>query len=207
MDWFETIGNITQMITKSILIDGVQCDPRIVEHIINESLLPVDSFDSLGFTSMMEVFRYNCLGTLGTFRVPCGDHRDIALLTVIPKCVGPSGLEIFNWKGYWERAEENSNELDCIVMAGELLHRLTAGKITPTSHRVVVPLTSSEDTKCETYIYIDRFSCPFELLLHPYQVIDCNSLFKNEVSSEYRKLETAQDYISRTSQKLVSVNK
>lgn len=137
--------------------------------------------------------------------MPCGDHRDVSLLTIIPKCQGPPGLEIYDWQGNinntgggWIKVEQQSRSNECIVLAGELLHRLTAGMICPTSHRVTVKLNCTED----------RISSPCELLLHPLYTFNCSKLFPfNEISKEYSVLETSRDYISRTSQTLVSVNK
>ena len=132
----------------------------------------------------------------------------ISRVPVAEKSSPPKGLEIFNWQGYWESVEENSDDHECIVMAGELLHRLTEGKITPTSHRVVVALSDNDDNDN------DRYSCPFELLLHPYRsfltgkkVIDDDYYNSYSKSNDFKFNETSQDYISRTSQKLVSVNK
>ena len=139
------------------------------------------------------------------FRIPCGDHRDVALFTIIPKCRGPSGLEVYDWEGGWTNVEEQIEDGECIVLAGELLHRLTAGKICPTSHRVIIEVTSGESSESGEG---DRYSSPCELLLNPLYKIDCQKLFPNEkISENFKCIETSQDYISQTSQKLVSVNK
>jgi hypothetical protein len=89
-------------------------------------------------------------------------------------------------------------------MAGELLHRITAGKISPTSHRVIVP---THNVDCDHELAA-RISCPMELLLDPLYSIDCQRLFPTEkIDENYLVVEKSQDYISNTSQKLISVNK
>lgn len=215
MTYVEMMGKITQNILKTVL-DELGCDEETVDALLKDTLKPGDSLKTLGFTSMTELFRYNCEGYADgeyRYRVPCGDHQDVSLFTVIPKCLGPCGLEVFNWKGYWEAAESNSKSNECIVFGGELLHRITAGKISPASHRVVVPVVPEHRTESDEDC--DRFSCPFELLLHPMYTIDCEKLFphkspkspKMRITQTFKPTETSQDYISRISQKLVSVNK
>lgn len=154
------LGKIAQNILLEIL-SNLNADADEINLLLKNTLTPVTNTNLIGFASMMEVFKYNCTGPSGKFRIPCGDHRDVSLLTLIPKCRGPSGLEVFNWNGFWDKTEEKSDESDCVVLAGELLHRLTAGKISPTSHRVVV---TTNDVRCDHELAA-RFSCPMELLL------------------------------------------
>ncbi len=204
----ELMGNITQTLMKTILSDGLKCNKHVVDSILQGTMDPAQSLDTFGFTSLMEVFRYNCADRRNKsnceedenrYRIPCGDHRDVSLLTIIPKCVGTPGLEVFNWKGYWQAVEAASTDLDCVVFAGELLHRLTAGAVSPTSHRVVVQLKNCADSA--------RYSCTFELLLNPRFEIDCKQLFNSYSTTEFKCIETSQDYISNTSKHLISVNK
>ena len=213
MDALNTVNNISKMLFKCVM-SSLGANDVEMQALLNGLLVEAETLKTLGFTDMMESFRYNCRrederedekGERGDencdqYRIPCGDHRDVSLLTILPKCIGPSGLEIYNWKeGKWIAAEAESSELDCIVIAGELLHRVTAGKICPTSHRVIVKLN---DNNC------DRYSTPCELLLNPLYKIDCQKLFPNDtLLNDFKVVETSQDYISRTSQKLVSVNK
>ena len=221
----KTLNAISRKLLKTILHE-LYADPQELDCIMNGLSLPSDSIDTFGFTDMMEIFRYDCSQSKNTsqttpenlfpesvsreapksdekrFRIPCGDHRDVALFTIIPKCRGPSGLEVYDWEGGWTNVEEQIEDGECIVLAGELLHRLTAGKICPTSHRVIIELSSSESDEN------DRYSSPCELLLNPLYKIDCQKLYPNEkISENFKCIETSQDYISRTSQKLVSVNK
>lgn len=185
----------------SFPIQELRGNTDTIDKIMHEITSPAKTPDVFGFTCMMEVFRYDCFGSKNTFRIPCGDHTDASLLTIIPKCLGPPGLEVFNWfTGAWEMVEASNEADECVVLAGELLYRLTAGKIAPTSHRVVIEQYPVKD--------IARFSCPFEIMLNPHYEIDCKKLFpEDRISDEFAIIETSPDYISRVSQKLVSVNK
>jgi len=205
----KTLNTISRRLLKAILQE-MDANPRELDCIMEGLSSPADSIDTFGFTNMMEIFKYDSGtgvasrgfegGGAASFRIPCGDHRDVALFTLLPKCMGPTGLEVYDWEGGWTNAEEQSGEDECIVLAGELLHRLTAGKICPTSHRVIIQLSDEKDN--------NRYSSPCELLLNPLYNIDCQKLFPNEkISENFKCIETSQDYISSTSQKLVSVNK
>jgi isopenicillin N synthase-like dioxygenase len=197
---FDMYSSVAKDLLVKILKD-LQINHEKIEEILVNIVSPAQSVDVFGFSCMMEVFRYDCEGAPQTYRVPCGDHTDASLLTFIPKCMGPSGLDVFNWNtGGWERIEEQTSANQCIVLAGELLHRLTAGMITPTSHRVVIEQFPDKEKA--------RFSCPFEIMLNPTYTMRCKDLFPNkEIAKEYEINETSPDYISRVSQNLVSVNK
>lgn len=197
---FNMYARLSQELIVKILYE-LQIDQQKIEEVLCNILSPASTLATFGFSCMMEVFRYDCEGASNTYRIPCGDHRDASLLTLIPKCMGPPGLEVFNWDlDGWERIEEKTSTNECIVLAGELLHRLSAGAVTPTSHRVVIEQFPEKETA--------RFSCPFEIMLNPTYIIDCKELFpKKEISKEFEIEETSPDYISRVSQHLVSVNK
>ena len=198
------IGLIAKYVLTAILFE-LGLDRYQVRNIIDGTLQTAQSLGTLGFTSTVEVFKYDCTGYADgehTFRIPCGEHSDVSLLTLIPKCLGSSGLEIFDWEYGWVNAEIGSFKNECIVFPGELLYRLTAGEFSPTSHRVVVDTSKQSDN------HKYRYSAPFEILLDPLYKIDCESMFEDiTISPEFKKVETSQDYISRISQKLVSVNK
>lgn len=204
-EYMDMMGDITKHILSALLFE-IGYDRYHVRNILEGSLSPAQSLSTLGFTSMTELFRYDCSGYVddeNNLRMPCGDHQDVSLFTIIPAAQGTGGLEIFDWKREWLRVEEHMQIFpnECIVFPGELLQRLTAGIINATPHRVVVKV----GPECK-----DRISCPFELLLRPDYIIDCNTLLFNtqtQITTDYRKTETAQDYISRISQNLVSVNK
>jgi isopenicillin N synthase-like dioxygenase len=221
-----TLNAISRTILKAILQE-MNAEPSETDCIMKGLSLPAKSLDTFGFTDMMEIFRYKgdvlpskpreashenlFLKNDGPrFSIPCGDHRDVALFTLLPKCLGPSGLEIYDWEGGWTNAEAQIDDNECIVLAGELLHRLTAGKICPTSHRVIIQLSDQlSDQPSGNDRDNDRYSSPCELLLNPLYKIDCQKLFPNDknISDNFKCIETSQDYISSTSQKLVSVNK
>ena len=200
---YETL-NMYSKLSNSILMNvliELEIDKSKIDEIMNGIHSPAQSLDTFGFTNMMEIFRYDCEGNAKTFRMPCGDHRDASLLTFIPKCMGPPGLEVYNWYlDGWEKVEERILADECVVLVGELLHRLTAGQITPTSHRVVIEQFEDKDS--------GRFSCPFEIMLNPSYEINCKKLFPGkQMLEEFIITETSPDFISRVSQKLVSVNK
>ena len=197
---FKMYSKLSESLLLNVLTE-LNIDEDKINEIMNGIHGPAGCIDTFGFSNMMEIFRYECEGTAGKYRMPCGDHRDASLLTFIPRCMGPPGLEVYNWYlGGWEKVEERISSNDCIVLVGELLHRLTAGQITPTSHRVVIEQFEEKDKA--------RFSCPFEIMLNPSYQINCRQLFPNKIlSDEFNVIETSPDFISRVSQKLVSVNK
>jgi len=198
------MGEITKYILVALLFE-IGCDRYQIRSIIDGTLLPAKSLQSLGFTSMTEMFKYDCSGYVDgqhNIRIPCGDHFDVSLFTIIPYCRGTPGLEVFDWSREWLRVEEDANVFknECIVFPGEQLQRITAGLVSATPHRVVLEVGLDKE---------DRYSAPFELLLDPDYRIDCNSLLPEsaDISDTYKTIECAQDYISRISQTLVSVNK
>lgn len=209
MNYINAMKSITKKLLRSILI-SLSIKEEYLEEVLNHCGNSADSLNTLGFASMSEIFRYDCKGYIpssdsggggggeGNLRMPCGDHVDVSLLTVIPKCIGTPGLEVFDWEQGWISIEKELKTNECVVMAGEMLNRLTCGNVTPTSHRVVIETDSNNE----------RYSAVYELLPDPSYLIDCVKLFGASVSQEqYKIVETSCDYISRISQNLVSVNK
>lgn len=139
--------------------------------------------------------------------LPCSIHMDASLLTCIPRCTGPAGLELYNFRGQggWQAVEEQARDRsECIVFAGEMLGRVLNGAVLPAQHRVIF----------SEHAGLDRYSAPFELFPAPSYVIDCAELLKDswhhfpstEVAQACQGRETAQVAMSAFSQGLVSVN-
>ena len=86
--------------------------------------------------------------------VRAGQHEDINLITLL---IGASadGLEVLNKKGEWVAVTALPDHI--VVNVGDMLQRLTNGKLKSTTHRVVNPPREKWGTS--------RFSIPF--FLHP----------------------------------------
>jgi len=86
--------------------------------------------------------------------VRAGQHEDINLITLL---IGASadGLEVLNKKNEWVAVTALSDHI--VVNVGDMLQRLTNGKLKSTTHRVVNPSREKWGSS--------RFSIPF--FLHP----------------------------------------
>lgn len=86
--------------------------------------------------------------------VRAGQHEDINLITLL---MGASadGLQVLNKQGEWISVTALPDQL--VVNVGDMLQRLTNGKLRSTTHRVVNPTREKWGTS--------RFSIPF--FLHP----------------------------------------
>lgn len=86
--------------------------------------------------------------------VRAGQHEDINLITLL---IGASadGLEVLNKKNEWVAVTALPNHI--VVNVGDMLQRLTNGKLKSTTHRVVNPPREKWGTS--------RYSIPF--FLHP----------------------------------------
>jgi isopenicillin N synthase-like dioxygenase len=141
-------------------------------------------------------------------RLPCSVHTDASLLTIVPRCVGPPGLEILNWRaGAWQAVEAQSGSPnECIVFAGDMLPRLLNGAILAAQHRVNLPPVTTDQV---------RLSTPMELFPDPRLLLDCAKtlahswphLTEKTLTVACTPIETAQMASCAFSQGLVSVNK
>jgi isopenicillin N synthase-like dioxygenase len=95
--------------------------------------------------------------------VRAGAHEDINLITLL---IGASadGLEVLTRTGEWYPVK--AGQQDIVVNVGDMLQRLTNGKLVSTTHRVVNPPRELMKTS--------RFSVPF--FLHPKSDMDLTSL-------------------------------
>ncbi|MFM7731794.1 MAG: isopenicillin N synthase family dioxygenase [Flavobacteriales bacterium] len=86
--------------------------------------------------------------------VRAGQHEDINLITLL---IGASadGLEVLNKKGEWVAVTALPDHI--VVNVGDMLQRLTNGKLKSTTHRVINPPREKWGTS--------RYSIPF--FLHP----------------------------------------
>lgn len=74
------------------------------------------------------------------------EHTDVSLFTLLAVEPGPDGrglqgLECIDGSGQWRRAAPGSGEV--LLLAGELLEEMTAGRVKATRHRVVLPASDS----------------------------------------------------------------
>lgn len=151
--------------------------------------------------------------------LPCSIHCDASLLTLIPRCVGSAGLQLYNLSASgWQSVEAQCAPDEGVVFPGDMMQRITNGEILATSHRVafapqrktsadaVVSDSLEEDASLSSH----RYSFPFELFLAPSAVVDCASLLSlppSAVHSDCRAVQSAMEALSQLSANLVSVNK
>jgi isopenicillin N synthase-like dioxygenase len=110
--------------------------------------------------SVLRVINYPDLGG----QVPVGairaaQHEDINLMTVLPASTRP-GLELMTRDGEWMAVDTPPDVMVCDT--GDMMQRLTAGRLPATTHRVVNPEGADGG----------RLSMPFFLHPHPDFVIE-----------------------------------
>tara|TARA_Y100000780_G_scaffold232245_1_gene261876 strand:- start:29392 stop:30366 length:975 start_codon:yes stop_codon:yes gene_type:complete len=93
--------------------------------------------------------------------VRAAEHEDINLITILVAATA-TGLELKDRDGTWLPVETAANNL--IVDAGDMLQRITNGKIPATTHRVVNPNDGTND---------HRYSMPYFCHPHPNAVLEC----------------------------------
>jgi isopenicillin N synthase-like dioxygenase len=116
--------------------------------------------------------------------VRAGAHEDINLITLL---IGASadGLEVLTRDGDWFAIKAEGE--DVVVNVGDMLQRLTNGKLKSTTHRVVNPPRELMGNS--------RYSVPF--FLHPRSEMDLTSL-DSTIDAEHPKLYsdiTAGEYL------------
>ncbi len=139
---------------------------------------------------MLEVFNYHESASV----VPCKDHTDIGVITVIPLSVNNAkGLQLFNWKwGKWMDIEDSPPEGLCVCFGGETLARATNNFIVPAVHRVAS-------------ITQPRRSYPFLALARKGSILDCSKLDPKIVGNiVFEKPVEAVQFVNETSAKRVS---
>lgn len=200
---FHQFGSICQALMRLIL-RSLNISEEKIDTILVDTMSPVRDELEFGHTSVIELFHYRRPPPTSEL-LPCSIHTDASLLTMIPRCVGPSGLELFNWlRGDWQAVESQAGDDECIVFPGDMMPRLVNGAVLATQHRVVLhPANSAEEPSGD-----DRYSTPFELFLTPSYVIDCADLLgsSTEILPGNERRESAQMASWAFSQGLVSVN-
>jgi len=116
--------------------------------------------------------------------VRAGAHEDINLITLL---IGASadGLEVLTRDGDWFAIKAEGE--DVVVNVGDMLQRLTNGKLKSTTHRVVNPPRDM--------MKYSRYSVPF--FLHPRSEMDLTSL-ESTIDAQHPKLYsdiTAGEYL------------
>ena len=117
--------------------------------------LPHDYFDPLvrKGTSILRVLHYPPIGPgVDPQALRSAQHEDINFLTIMVAAEG-AGLELLNRDGTWLPVETAPTNL--IVDSGDMLARMTNGRIPATTHRVVNPAGPN----------VSRYSMPF--FMHP----------------------------------------
>jgi len=106
--------------------------------------------------------------------VRAGAHEDINLITLL---IGASadGLEVLTRDGSWYAVKAEGE--DIVVNVGDMLQRLTNGKLKSTTHRVVNPPRE--------LMGFSRYSVPF--FLHPRSEMDLTSL-PSTIDAEHPKM-------------------
>lgn len=118
---------------------------------------PRDTFSKLssGGNSILRLIHYPPLKSAfipGAVRA--AEHEDINLMTLLCESTG-AGLEILTRDGKWLAVDAPPGHI--VVDTGDMMHRITAGTVPATTHRVVNPPREAED--------VERYSMPF--FVHP----------------------------------------
>lgn len=109
--------------------------------------------------SVLRVIHYPDVGEVPAGAIRAAQHEDINLLTVLPAST-KSGLELMTREGRWVAVDSPPDVLICDT--GDMMQRLTSGKLPATTHRVVNPAGGSDG---------GRLSMPFFLHPHPDHVL------------------------------------
>jgi isopenicillin N synthase-like dioxygenase len=203
-----SFGQLCQSIMRLVMRD-LDIDERKISQALDGSMDAAKDMLEFGHTSVIELFHYRRSPAADGKSLPCSIHTDASFLTIIPRCVGPAGLELFNWsRGDWQAVEAQAmGANECIVFPGDMMHRLLNGAILATEHRVVLSPTGETQS---------RYSSPFELFASPRYLLDCGKLLEDSwqhfgsrrtLLPNCERRETAQVASCAFSQGLVSVNK
>lgn len=126
-------------------------------------------------------------------------HSDVSLVTIIPRCIGQSGLFVFDWQlQQWIDFETDAPDNYAVVFGGESLSRLSNHYFLPGMHEV-------------SHVVGSRYSCPFQLLARRDAVFDYDQLDSKIVGEWHRDLDfnrrvLAGDFVEVTSSRRVSSN-
>ncbi|OCX52357.1 flavonol synthase [Mucilaginibacter sp. PPCGB 2223] len=166
---------ITSEIYKKLEASGSQILKAIAVYLN----LPEDYFDDKihNGNSILRALHYFPIldpDSLPPDAVRAGAHEDINLITLL---IGASadGLEVLTRDGSWYAVKAEGE--DIVVNVGDMLQRLTNGKLKSTTHRVVNPPRE--------LMGFSRYSVPF--FLHPRSEMDLTSL-PSTIDAEHPKM-------------------
>lgn len=113
--------------------------------------------------SILRPIHYPPISDKKTSAVRAGEHEDINLITLL---VGASadGLQVLNKNNKWINVTSVKDHI--VVNVGDMLQRLTNGKLKSTTHRVINPVGEK--------VSESRYSIPF--FLHPVSSMPLNCL-------------------------------
>ena len=120
--------------------------------------LPTDFFADkveLG-NSVLRVIHYPPMPAQPTESVRAGAHEDINVITLLLGAEEP-GLQVLTRQGEWLAVNPSPGSM--VVNVGDMLQRLTNGRLRSTTHRVVNPISDRAQHA--------RFSMPFFLHFNP----------------------------------------
>lgn len=113
--------------------------------------------------SILRPIHYPPIKNKNTKAVRAGEHEDINLITLLAGA-SAAGLQVLNKDNEWISVTSVDDHI--IVNVGDMLQRLTNGKLKSTTHRVINPVGEKTSES--------RYSIPF--FLHPVSSMPLNSL-------------------------------
>jgi len=138
------------------------CAATLLEALAQYFSLPADTFSQMivhGDSVLRAIHYPPIAGTPAPHQVRAAAHEDINLMTLLPGSKG-SGLEILTHDDTWLPIA--GLEGDLIVDTGDMMSRITNGRVAATTHRVVNPYDGQHDIPNES-----RYSMPFFVHPHP----------------------------------------
>lgn len=137
------------------------CASTLLEALAQYFSLPADTFSKMivkGDSVLRSIHYPPIAGTPAPNQVRAAAHEDINLMTLLPHSKG-AGLEILTHDETWLPIV--GVEGDLIVDTGDMMARITNGKVAATTHRVINPSDGDGRVPNES-----RYSMPF--FVHPY---------------------------------------
>ncbi len=143
---FHRLGLVCQQLT-SLLLEALGAHSVQVKELIKGSMEPGRNDEENRFTSVIELFHYSVTGSAAgaaaagaaeaAAPLPCSMHSDASLLTLIPRCTGSPGLQLYNWSASaWQAVEAQCSEEEAIVFPGDMMQRISNGGVIASPHRV-----------------------------------------------------------------------
>ncbi|MNS36219.1 2OG-Fe(II) oxygenase superfamily protein [compost metagenome] len=157
-------NTITKEVYKKLEVAGTQLLKAIAAYLgLNETYFDQKVWNGNSILRCIHYFPIDDPDSIPADAVRAGAHEDINLITLL---IGASadGLEVLTRDGSWFPIK--AGQQDIVVNVGDMLQRLTNGKLVSTTHRVVNPPRELMKTS--------RFSVPF--FLHPKSAMDLTSL-------------------------------